>query len=166
MADFKIGDVLMYSSVGLVRIVDVRWESALGEERYYYILKDLASNSDSQIFVPKDNERLISNMRALLSPNEALDLLKDTEREAIEWNKDNRARSELFKKIIDSGDRAKLLSLISAINKAKEERLKEGKKAFILDENALDKAKRLIASEFSFVLEKTPDEIREELAKI
>lgn len=166
MAEFKIGDVLMYSSVGLVKIVDVRREYAFGEEREYYILDDLASSSNSQIFVPRDNERLISNMRELLSKEEALSLLSKADREDIVWHKDNRARSECFKKIIESGDRAKLLSLISAINKAKEERLKEGKKSFILDENALDKAMRLIAAEFSFVLEKTADEIRNELAKI
>ena len=42
----------------------------------------------------------------------------------------------------------------------------EEREYYILDENALDKAMRLIAAEFSFVLGKTADEIRNELAKI
>ena len=166
MGEFKIGDVLMYGSTGLVKIVDERRESTFGTERDYYILRELNSASDSQIFVPKDNEKLLSNMRPLISSERASELLYKAKREEIEWSKDNRTRSEKFRKIIDSGSREMLLSLISRINRAKKERMKEGKKSFLLDENALEKSMRLIVSEFSYVLGKTPEEIRNILSNI
>jgi len=166
MADFKIGDVLMYGSTGLVRIIDKRQESAFGTERDYYILREIGSSSESQIFVPTDSERLLSNMRSLISRAQASELLFREKRTEIEWNKDNRVRSEKFRKIIDSGDREMQLSLISLINKARAERIKEGKKSFLLDENALEKLMRLIICEFSFVLEKEPEEIRKILSEI
>ena len=152
MADFKIGEILMYGSVGLVEIIDERRESAFGVERDYYILRELGTASDSQIFVPKDNQKLLSNMRALVSFAKAKALLQKKDREEIEWNKDNRTRSEKFRKIIDSGNREQLLALISRINRARRERIKEGKKCFLLDENTLEKAVGLISREFSFVL--------------
>ena len=166
MADFKIGDVLMYGSTGLVKIIDKRREDAFGTERDYYILREIGSFSESQIFVPTDNEKLVSNMRSLISASEARELLSREERTDIEWNKDNRIRSEKFRKIIDSGDREMQLSLISLINKVREARIKEGKKSFLLDENALEKAKRLITCEFSFVLGCEPEEIRKILSEI
>ena len=166
MAEFKVGDVLMYGSVGLVEIIDCRRERALGDNREYYILKEIGSPSDSKIFVPKDSERLVGNMRRLISADKARELLSGKELVAVEWTKDNRARSERFRKIIESGDRVLLLSLISAINKARLERIKEGKKGFILDENTIEKAIRLITAEFSYVLSTPPEKIRQILSNI
>lgn len=90
MADFKIGDRLMYGTVGLVEIIDIRVENAFGADREYYILREQDSASDAQIFVPKDNEALAANMRPLLSEKEINRLLSLEERAPIEWNKDNR----------------------------------------------------------------------------
>ena len=166
MADFKIGDRLMYGTVGLVEIIDIRVENAFGADREYYVLREQDSASDAQIFVPKDNEALVANMRPLLSGEEIKHLLTLEERAPIEWNKDNRARSEKFRRIIESGDREMILALISAIQKMRRERSVEGKKNYMLDENMLDKANRLIVSEFSCVLNKSSEQMREILSKI
>ena len=166
MAKFKIGESLIYGTVGLVEIVDIRQDSAVGTVHEYYVLRECASASDSQIFVPTDNGKLVSNMRPLISCREAKRLLSLDKRMPVEWVRDNRLRSEKFRAVIESGNREAILSLISAIQNVKRERIAAGKKNYLLDENILEKAKRLIISEFSAVLKKTEAEIREILEKI
>ena len=70
----------------------------------------------------------------------------------IDWVKENRARQEYFKKIMESGDRARIVSMIRAINESGQRREAEGKKNFLTDENIKAKAEKLLYTEFSVVL--------------
>ena len=72
---FKIGDRIVYGANGVMEIVDVREESIGDVSRNYYVLSSVCSRSDSLIFVPCDNERLLSVMRHLLTREEALELI-------------------------------------------------------------------------------------------
>lgn len=156
----RIGDNIIYGANGVMTIVDIREETIGDVSRGYYVLRPALTNSDSLAFVPTDNERLVSSMHSLLTREEIITLLSEAKNApSINWIKENRARQEYFKKIMESGDRAKIIAMIRAINKSAALREAEGKKNFLSDENAKAKAEKLLLSEFSIVLGIPEEEI-------
>ena len=156
----KIGDNILYGANGVMTIVDIREESIGDVSRKYYVLHPTLLRSESLTFVPADNEKLVSAMRPLLTKDEIMALIhgaKDTP--PLDWVNENRARSESFKRIMESGDRVKMISMIRAINDSGARREAEGKKNFLSDENAKSKAEKLLHSEFSVVLGIPEEEI-------
>ena len=158
----SVGEKVMYGGAGLMEIVDVREESFGDIPRKYYVLRDLRSSSDSQTFVPVDNDKLTSAMHPLLTKEVASDLISRAAAiPLLECSSDNRIRAEKFKSIIESGDREALISLIKTVNEINRMRHGEGKKNSLADESALKKAEKLIYAEFSEVLGLSEAEIAE-----
>ena len=162
----RIGDKISYGASGVMIILDVREESVGDVSRSYYVLGSATRSSDSLTYVPTDNEALVSTMRPLLTESEILQAIQDSQNKVtIDWIPENRARSEYFKKIMESGDRARMLEMINAIDQNGLKRIAEGKKNFLSDENAKQKAEKLLFSEFSIVLGIPEEEIPEFIEK-
>ena len=150
---YKIGDKIMYGANGVMTVVDIRDESFGDVTCSYYVLRPTLAKSESLTFVPTENEKLVEAMRPLLTKDEIVSLMHSVnDLPPIDWIKENRARQEYFKKIMESGDRARMISMIRAINENGQRREAEGKKNFITDENAKAKAEKLLYTEFSVVL--------------
>ena len=164
----NVGEKIMYGASGLMKIVDIREEIIADVPRKYYILQDIHSKSTSQTFVPMDNKKLVSSMRPLLTKDEIEELLskvKEKKLSGVEWHNDNRLRSEQFKKIIESGDREAILSIIRTVYENGVKRQQEGKKNYLTDENLMRKAERLISAEFAEVLGISEDEVSDYIRK-
>ena len=148
-----IGEKIIYGANGVMEIVDVREETIGDVARKYYVLRDLNSVSVSQIFVPVDNDRLVSSMRPLLTKEEAMDMISRIKSiPEAEWKKDNRVRSEKFRHVIETGDREGMISVIKAVYENGVKRHEEGKKNYLADESIMRKAEKVIYSELSIVL--------------
>ena len=164
----KVGEKIMYGATGLMRIVDIREETVLDEARKYYVLEELGARSASKTFVPVDNKKLVSSMRPLLTKEEIGELLtkiKEKRLSGVEWHNDNRMRSEQFKRIIESGDREAIISIIRSVYENGVKRQQEGKKNYLADENLMRKAERLISVEFAEVLGISEDDVSEYIRK-
>ena len=162
----EIGEYVVYGGSGVMTVVDIKEECFGGASRSYYVLRDVSSSSESLTYVPTDSEALVSQMRPLLSRDEIFLVLKSAVAlPDCEWAKDSRARTEIFKRILESGDRARILSMIRTIYNAGLKREAEGKKNFVSDENAKQRAEKLIFSEFSIVLEMPETEVSEFIKK-
>lgn len=162
----KIGDKIMYGASGVMTIVDIREESVGDVSRSYYVLRPTLSRSESFTFVPADNERLTANMRPLLTKDEILAFLRGVKDiEPASWIKENRARQDSFKKIMESGDREKMIAMILAINENARRREAEGKKSFLSDENSKLKAERLLHSEIAVVFDMPEEKVGEFIKK-
>ena len=147
-----IGDKIMYGAAGVMTIVDIREESIGDTCRSYYVLVPTIARSDSQTFVPTDNARLVASMRPLLSQDELISLYNGSlNLPEIEHIPENRARQDYYKRIMESGDRAAMLAMISAIDASTARREAEGKRGFVTDENAKVKAVKLLHSEIAVV---------------
>ena len=158
----KIGDKIMYGAGGVMTIVDIREESILDVSRSYYVLRPTLTKSESLTFVPTDNEKLVSAMRPLLSKEEIMELIHYSKTaEPCQWVNENRARQDRFKKIMESGDRKQIISMIRAIDESAIRREAEGKKIFLSDENARAKALKLLHSEISVVFDSPEEEVAE-----
>ena len=167
---YKIGDNVVYGSNGVMTVTDIREECIGDAYRSYYVLRPYGSEHASFTFVPTDSESLVSQMLPLLTKDEIYAMLRDySSIPGIEWIKENRQRSEYFKNLMESGDRARILVMIDEIVRAGLKRQKEGKKNFLSDENAMRKAEKIISLEFSLVLGIPEDAvfefIRAEIAK-
>ena len=107
-------------------------------------------------------------MRPLLTKEEIEELLtkiKEKRLSGVEWHNDNRMRSEQFKRIIESGDREAIISIIRSVYENGVKRQQEGKKNFLTDENLMRKAERLISVEFAEVLGISEDDVSEYIRK-
>ena len=157
---YSIGDNVLYGANGVMTVVDIRDELVGATAQRYYILRAYGTRSESLIYVPVDNERLVLAMRPLLTPEQAKELIYgQAELPVIEWITDNRARGERFKAIVESGDRAAMLAMIKMVHESGLAREREGKKNFLTDENIKTKAEKILITELALVLGVSEQEI-------
>lgn len=150
---YSIGEKVVYGAMGVMEIVDITEQTVGDVARKYYVLKEYASPSASLTYVPVDNAALTSQLQPLLTVDqitEAIRLAKTTQ--PIAWVEENRARSEMYKRILATADRAQMLAMIRLVYETGIRREAEGKKNFIADENVMRRAQKNIATEFSLVL--------------
>ena len=159
----KIGDKILYGAVGIMEIIDIREECIGSTAKKYYVLREVNATSDAQTYVPCDNERLVSLMHPLLSKKEMRALIECKDIPDIEWEQNNRLRSEKYHEIMESGDRYGMLSMIKSIEKMGEVRASEGKKNYIADDTAMRKAIRLLNLEISLVMDIPLEQVPEYL---
>ena len=151
MERYGIGDVVVYGSMGLCDIVDIKRDEVGGVEHEYYVLAEHFSRGTSLTYVPAQNESLASKIRPVMSYSAASELIsKIPDVAPMEWMPDNRRRAEYFKSILEGGDKELMVAMIKVIIIMGKERERIGKKNFMTDLAALNKAKRLLISELSF----------------
>ena len=150
----KIGENVLYGSGGVMTVVDIREERITDAPRTYYVLRSALGRSESLVFVPVDSEKLTAFMHKLLS-KEGVDrlLASDIDTSVIEWSENNRVRTEYFKRIMESGDRPTMLAMARAIYERGIKRIEIGKKNFLSDESAKQKAEKLLSSEIAVVMD-------------
>lgn len=157
---FNIGEKIIYGTNGAFTVKDIRDENVLGTLRRYYILSPVGGNADSRVYVPLDSEKLVSAMRKPVSREEAERIIAEArDIPEAEWKGDNRARMDSFRKIMESGDHRKMISVIKSVKRNSEDRKETGKKSYMTDENALKRAKKLLCSELALSLGASEDEV-------
>lgn len=156
---FKIGDVIVYGAQGICKIDCIETKQIGRQTAEYYVLKPIF-NENTAVFVPMQNETLTSKMQNALTKTQVKELIeKITFIDVIKLNDDNQKR-ELYKTILSSGDREKLVALIKTIRFERDDRRESGKKLNINDEQTLRKAELLLYNELGFVLGCEPDEVK------
>lgn len=150
---FTVGDKVVYGSLGVMEITEITEQTVGDVTRKYYVMKEYASLSTSLTYVPLDNEMLVAQMKPLLTKDEIYETVRAAKTSPpIEWVEDNRARAEMYKKILASSDRVRMLMMINSVYRTGIRREEEGKKNYIADENSMKRAEKIIATEFSLVL--------------
>lgn len=162
----KVGDKVLYGTVGVMVIADIREECVYGLTRSYYVLREL-SGRGGETLIPTDSDILVSRMRPLLTREEIDEIIRSAKSApGAEWIKDNRTRAEKFKKIILSGNRAELITMIHSIYIEGVKRTEAGKKNYLSDENAMRKAEKLLYSEISVVCGIPEQDVPEYIKKL
>ena len=161
---FNIGDMVVYGINGVFNIDDIREESVLGNSVNYYVLQPLTDRNASLVFVPVANEALTAEMRPIVSKDRANAIILSIPTVApAEWCEDNRRRQEGFKATIKSGDHTALIAMIKSIIEFGKRRLAIGKKNYLVDENVMKKAEKLLASEFSLAMGEEESEVAQRI---
>ena len=165
---FDIGEYVSYGINGMCNIEDIRpmQLSQSVEKMMYYILRP-ESNPKSTIFVPVNNQKLVSKMRELMTKDEINAMLERMKDRTLEWEKDVRFRTESFHEILNNGVNQDLILMIRCLHRKRQELVQLGKKLPARDSNTLKTAERLVEEEFAHVLhikcEEVSDYIRDVL---
>lgn len=165
---FDIGEYVSYGINGMCNIEDIRpmQLSQSVEKMMYYILQP-ESNPKSTIFVPVNNQKLVSKMRELMTKDEINAMLVRMKDRTLEWEKDVRFRTESFHEILNNGVNQDLILMIRCLHRKRQELVQLGKKLPARDSNTLKTAERLVEEEFAHVLhikcEEVSDYIRDVL---
>ena len=165
---FDIGEYVSYGINGMCNIEDIRpmQLSQSVEKMMYYILRP-ESNPKSTIFVPVNNQKLVSKMRELMTKDEINAMLVRMKDRTLEWEKDVRCRTESFHEILSNGVNQDLILMIRCLHRKRQELVQLGKKLPARDSNTLKTAERLVEEEFAHVLhikcEEVSDYIRDVL---
>lgn len=165
---FDIGEYVSYGINGMCNIEDIRpmQLSQSVEKMMYYILRP-ESNPKSTIFVPVNNQKLVSKMRELMTKDEINAMLVRMKDRTLEWEKDVRFRTESFHEILSNGVNQDLILMIRCLHRKRQELVQLGKKLPARGSNTLKTAERLVEEEFAHVLhikcEEVSDYIRDVL---
>ncbi len=147
----QIGSHVLYGKMGVCLVQEQKAIKMGRESSLYYVLCPI-SDGRSSVFVPCDNEELVSRMRPLLTQDEIDILLSDADEQKLQWMDDRNERSALYRTVTNGGDRSMLIRLICCLFRKKHERQEIGKRLSAMDETALQECMRLIDEEFSMVL--------------
>ena len=165
---FDIGEYVSYGINGMCNIEDIRpmQLSQSVEKMMYYILRP-ESNPKSTIFVPVNNQKLVSKKREPMTKDEINAMLVRMKDRTLEWEKDVRFRTESFHEILNNGVNQDLILMIRCLHRKRQELVQLGKKLPARDSNTLKTAERLVEEEFAHVLhikcEEVSDYIRDVL---
>lgn len=151
---------VVYGSNGICRIDDIKNTSFTADmaDKLYYILNPVR-NPESRIFVPADNDVLVSKMRKIMTKEEIEELLLGMKGKEIEWESDRRCRNESFNEILTKGVTQDMLLMIRCLYMKKRELAENGKNLPTSDNNTLKSAEKLVEEEFSYTLGIKPSEV-------
>ncbi len=156
---FKIGSVVVYGAQGICKIHCIETKQIGKQTADYYVLKPVF-NESTAVFVPVDNEALTAKMQDVLTKSQLQQLLDRAENIDIVKTNDENQKRELYKSILSSGDREKLIALIKTIRTERDIRRTSNKKLNMNDEQTLYKAETLLYNELAFVYDVEPDEAK------
>ena len=134
-----IGEYVSYGINGMCNIEDIRpmQLSQSVEKMMYYILRP-ESNPKSTIFVPVNNQKLVSKMREPMTKDEINAMLVRMKDRTLEWEKDVRFRTESFHEILNNGVNQDLILMIRCLHRKRQELVQLGKNLPARDSNTLE----------------------------
>lgn len=154
-----MGDIILYGAQGICKIDCIQTKQIGKQKADYYVLKPIY-NDNTAVFVPVDNELLTAKMQNVLTKSQAEELAAKAADIDIVEAKDETQKRELYKAILSSSDREKLIALIKTIRLERDARRQNNKKLNINDEQTLRKAELLLYNELAFVYGVEPDEAK------
>ena len=164
---FEKGQHVIYGTNGLCTVEDIKKMSFIKGEKAkeYYILEPVKAKA-STIFVPMDNEKLMSKMRGAMTKGQIDSLLLGMSDKELAWEDDRRVRAETFHDIIAKGVSEDLLLMIRCIYIKKRDLEERNKKLAMTDNKSLEFAEAMVEEEFSYVLDIKRSEVGAYIRKV
>lgn len=156
---FKVGDFVVCGHNGVCEVKNIGpLESMHAEkDRVYYTLVPY-HDKDTVVFAPVDSQKI--PLRDVMTKQEALDLIEETEKIAELQIKEERTREQKYKEAIKTCNGKELIKLIKTIYERKVEREAMGKKMTAADSRYFKAAEDALYNELAISLG-----VREEEAK-
>lgn len=161
---YQIGDQVVYGMHGVCSVVDLE-ERVIDRKRVQYLALEPVGQPGSKYLVPTHNAAAMSKLRQILTPEQLDSLLKSEEIRADGWIRDENQRKQVYRELIGSGDRSRLLQMVHTLYRHKAEQAAANKKVHLCDDNFLRDAEKLLCSEVSLVMGMEVPEAREYLRK-
>ncbi len=158
-------EVVVYGGNGVCKITEIKKMSFFNEPaKPYYILEPMFTKQSSVMYVPLDNEAMVSRISPVLKRDEAMNLLSELDKIKELWFEDRNERREKFSKIIAGNSRRDILGVIKAVTNHRDRLADSGKRLNMQDEKALTEAETRMNAEFAVALDMTPDQVPDYIA--
>lgn len=161
--EFKIGDYLVYRTVGACRVKDIGTLEFRDDNRRYYTLVP-AFDQDSTIYTPVDNDKVM--IRPLISKTEANDFINHLPELKPEEYSNNNERFRACKKMLASGDRNQWAAVVYGMFQIAEGKRDKGKSISTGERESLEKAEKLLFGELALALEIDIQKVPEYIEKL
>lgn len=161
---YSIGERVVYGIHGVCCVVDVEQRTVDRKNITYLVLEPLGQPG-SKYLVPTHNAAAMSKLSPILSREALKALLSDTASADSAWIREENARKQRYRELINSSDRTALLHMLAALYCHREEQAAAGRKVHLCDENFLRDAEKLLCGEIALVLELEYDEARSYLRR-
>ena len=148
---FQMGQALTYGASGICRFDGIISQKSGKKIVWYYVLKPVY-NQGSTVFVPVDNEKLVARIRPVLSQQEVMVMILGLSQTEELWVEDEGQRQNVYREILQTGDRKRILQVIKSLYLRQTRCLKAGRKFHAVDERLLKDAESVLHQEFAFVL--------------
>src|SRR5699024_10867351 len=99
----QIGDLAIYQNHGICRVEDICDQTYAGVTRTYYMLYPIENSEGLTAYVPVENGKTL--LLKLIDKEKAKKVLLSFHSEGIEWIQRPQRRSQVYGKIMHSGDR-------------------------------------------------------------
>ena len=148
---FDVGSYVIYHNEGVCVVFDIREETfgTVGRSETYYILTPLSSKG-STIFVPVNNETLVSYMKPVLSAAQINELAEKLRDFRIDLTGDVREKNNRFKEILSLCNTEEIIALVNTLSERIAGAEMSGKKPLSTELNALRRAEKILFDQFSY----------------
>lgn len=155
---FQAGNYVVYGIHGVCEILG-REERMVNKNKVeYYVLKP-TKQPDARYYVPTQNPAAVAKLKSVLTKAQLDALLSSSVGTDDVWILDENLRKQRYRELINSGDRAALISMVKSLHIHKAAQLAQGRKFHQCDENFLQDAEKLLSSEFALVLDIALEEV-------
>ena len=149
---YQVGELLVYGVHGVCRILEEE-QRLVDRKKVTYLVLEPIGQKGAKFLVPTHNAAAMAKLRPMLK-REALEALLESPSIRNEmWIQDENRRKQLYRELIGSSDRERLLAMIRLILRHKEEQLAAGRKCHLCDDNFLRDAEKLLIGEITVVME-------------
>ena len=158
---YERGHVVVYGTNGLCIIEEIRpMKLAAGMKEEDYCVLSLMRDSETKIFIPMKNEKLLGKLREVKSKTQIDQLLMSAkDKDTLRWDNDRRNRTESFHEILMEGVSEDLVRMIGCIYEKKRSLIAQGRKLSVTDGNTLKSAEALVEEEFAYALDIPPHQV-------
>ena len=157
---YQIGDKVVYAVHGVCLVADQE-ERLIDRKRRVYLVLEPVGQVGSRYLVPTHNAAAMAKVRPMLSREALEELLGSAQVHADGWIREENQRKQLYRELISSGDREKLMQMVCTQYRHKEAQRTAGRKCHLCDENFLRDAEKLLISEIAMVLELDQDQAKQ-----
>lgn len=154
---FEAGNLVIYGIHGVCEVLGIETKIVDKNSVEYYVLAP-AKNPVDRFYIPARNAAAVAKIKPILSKTE-LDALLTSADVTDAWIEDENLRKQSYRQLINSGDRAALISMVKSLHIHKDSQLAQGRKFHLCDENFLRDAETLLSAEFAVVLDIAPSEV-------
>lgn len=155
---YKVSDQVLYGIHGICNIIAMEERKVDKQKKMFFVLEPV-DHPGARFYVPAQNQAAMAKLRKLMTAQELDALLhSDAVREDC-WIADESRRKLYYRDLINSGDRAALLSMVGSLHRHKAAQAAAGRKFHLCDENFLRDAEKLLSAEFSLVLKMDPKDV-------
>lgn len=155
---FNIGDTVIYGAQGICKIEEKIQKDLKGKMTEYFVLKPIYEKS-STIFLPLENDVLMSRMRPILSKDEVLDIINTIPSKETIWIENENLRKTKYGEILVRSKPIELVQLIKTLFLHEKKQKQIGRKFHLTDEAFLKDAEKILYSEFAYVLNIKTNEV-------